>query len=476
MMPLECSQMSVISPIEIKAPEFIKSEEDFLLLQQHLQEIIEGSAFRRSHRSGQFLKYIVDHAAAGNIESLKERVIGVELFGRSPSYDTGDDAIVRVTASDVRKRLLQHYGEYGTTSRFHISLPIGSYIPEISRESENHENGVPSVTTHVDLPSLTHETDTHSDGRSTSVEVSDESTATPQSKTYRIRKYASRPKFVLILAAALLNLIAWGLVWKIQKKSTITPAAVLPWSALFNSTEPIQFISSDPDIAEIELYTGRPVSLSDYANHSPIPDLNKMPADVQRLWNAILRDNKSAFVDTQMAADISQLAQQHSKQIEVRAAKNLQLSDLQTNDNYILMGSPSSNPWSDLFSDQLDFRFYFDQSDGQEIIRNVHPRDHEVSEYIPTALGGGTGQSYAIIAFVQNPNQNGQILLIAGADAEGTEAAGRLATDLPRLSTALQNCGVTSSVPLHHFELLLRLNTMAGSPDETKVEACHILS
>ena len=89
-------------------------------LQQHLKEVIEGDVFKGSHRSGQFLQYIVDQAVAGHFDSLKERVIGMELFGRSASYDTGDDAIVRVTASDVRKRLLQHYGRYGATSGFRI--------------------------------------------------------------------------------------------------------------------------------------------------------------------------------------------------------------------------------------------------------------------------------------------------------------------------------------------------------------------
>src|ERR1700743_2338329 len=111
------------------------TEEDIALLQQHVKEVIEGAAFKGSHRSGQFLQYIVDQAIAGHFESLKERIIGIELFGRAPSYDTGDDAIVRVTASDVRKRLLQHYGRYGDASEFRISLPLGSYFPEISRDT-----------------------------------------------------------------------------------------------------------------------------------------------------------------------------------------------------------------------------------------------------------------------------------------------------------------------------------------------------
>src|SRR6202046_3174513 len=128
----------------------VETEKDFARLQQHLKEVIEGEAFKGSLRSGQFLSYIVEESLAGRYSALKERVIGVKLFGRSPSYDTGEDAIVRVTASDVRRRLLQHYGKYGVTSEFRISLPLGSYIPEITREPPK----TASVRTPLAIPEL----------------------------------------------------------------------------------------------------------------------------------------------------------------------------------------------------------------------------------------------------------------------------------------------------------------------------------
>jgi hypothetical protein len=98
-----------------------------------------------------------------------------------------------------------------------------------------------------------------------------------------------------------------------------------------------------------------------------------------------------------------------------------------------------------------------------------------MTEYLPTALGGETGESYAIVALVQNLDQNSQVLLLAGVDAEGTEAAGRFVTDLPRLTNALKQCGERPPGASSHFELLLHLNTMAGSPDHTDVVACHLL-
>src|SRR5580765_7362196 len=110
-----------------KIGEAVKHEGE---LRSHLAEIINGAAFKGSHRSQAFLKHIVEHALHGEPADLRERSIGVALFGRPVTYDTADDAIVRVTASDVRKRLLQHYGNTGAESRFRINLPSGSYVPE----------------------------------------------------------------------------------------------------------------------------------------------------------------------------------------------------------------------------------------------------------------------------------------------------------------------------------------------------------
>jgi hypothetical protein len=174
--------------------------------------------------------------------------------------------------------------------------------------------------------------------------------------------------------------------------------------------------------------------------------------------------------------NIAELAQASSKKVEVHAARSVQLSNLQTDDNFVLLGSPRSNPWSAFFSDQLNFRFVYDIASRQEIIRNLHPRPHEQAQYVPTALGWATGQSYAIVALVRNPDQSGQVLLLGGANAEGTEAAGKLVTELPRLTAVLRDCGISPTGPLQHFELLLRLNMMAGSPTNVNVEACHILS
>jgi hypothetical protein len=438
----------------------IEIPKDIQGIQHHLREVLEGDAFKGSPRSCQFLSHIVDHAISGNLDSLKERMIGIEVFGRSPSYDTAGDAIVRVTASDVRKRLLQHYGRPGGASGYRISLPPGSYAPQISHVSapESYPTEVPAQL---------------SSFYSKSIEKSLGLVETPPVQP-KERSRATR----WILAACIFTAVNLAATLLFSNRSAPMDhriASLPPWSQLFSSQWVTEFITSDPNIAEIQGFTDGQLSLSDYANHNYIPHPELLTPEQDRFCRVILRGDKASIVDTRIAASVAQLAESVSRQISVTGARMIQLSDLQTNKNLVLVGSPRSNPWTNIFNDHLDFRFEFDPSIRKEIIRNVKPRPNELPSYVATAPGWATGQSFAIVAFVQNPDQAGQVLMLSGENGEGTEAAGKLVSDWTRLSNALNQCGIKGSGSSQHFEMLLRLNTLAGSPSNVDMLACHIL-
>ena len=97
---------------------------------EELQAILSSDTFSSSKRGQQFLQYIVEESLAGRGHLLKERSIGVDLFSRSPSYDTGNDSVVRVAAGDVRQRLKQYQEHEGASRTVFIDLPLGSYMPE----------------------------------------------------------------------------------------------------------------------------------------------------------------------------------------------------------------------------------------------------------------------------------------------------------------------------------------------------------
>jgi hypothetical protein len=444
-----------------------EKEADTAAVRKHLVEVAEGAAFKGSHRSAQFLRYVVEQAIEGHLDSLKERMIGVELFGRLPDYDTSEDAIVRVTASDVRKRLLQHYGQYGATSGLRITLPLGSYVPVITHEKRLPMNGAPAARAE-DPPHL----------------PPAPNAARPEPNQVQASSETDerqRPRWRLWLIAAVAILSAVGLFaggrW-LGHYDALTPIPLLsssPWRVFVNSPHPTHIVFSDPAMIELQEFTGHAISASDYANGQYLPDPKALSPDLTHASNVILRHGVAAAVDPLIMVEIAALGQSLAKKLRVDSARNLRMPDLHTDDNFIFLGSPRSDPWTALFGDQLDFRFVFNKDSSQELIHNVRPLGGEMTEYLPTALGGETGESYAIVALVQNLDQNGQVLLLAGVDAEGTEAAGRFVTDLPRFTKALDQCGKGRTGTSSHFEFLLHLNTMAGSPHNTDVVACHFL-
>jgi TolB-like protein len=99
------------------------------LVRKHLEEVTASHAFAGSKRAQNFLQLIVGHALAGQFDCLRERMIGAEMFGRPIDYDTANDSVVRVKATEVRKKLAQYYLETERKPAIRIELPSGSYVP-----------------------------------------------------------------------------------------------------------------------------------------------------------------------------------------------------------------------------------------------------------------------------------------------------------------------------------------------------------
>jgi Tol biopolymer transport system component len=111
------------------------SAEQANLVRSALESVVSSGAFAPSKRCQDFLRLVVEHALAGDLDSLSERMIGAEMFRRPIDYDTSNDAVVRVRATEVRKRLAQYYREAAQTPVVRIDLLPGSYVPEFNWSS-----------------------------------------------------------------------------------------------------------------------------------------------------------------------------------------------------------------------------------------------------------------------------------------------------------------------------------------------------
>jgi malectin (di-glucose binding ER protein) len=116
-------------------------------IRAELNRLLESDAFRTSKRCREFLAYIVEHTISGPSGTLKERSIGVDLFQLPHDFDTSQHTIVRVTASEVRRKLAQYYlAENGSYHPVKIDLPPGSYSAEFKWETPPAETPVPPVS------------------------------------------------------------------------------------------------------------------------------------------------------------------------------------------------------------------------------------------------------------------------------------------------------------------------------------------
>ncbi len=93
-----------------------------------LEDILRSVPFRTSPQCRNLFRYIVEHSLSGLDDSLRERVIGIEVFGRTTDYDNAEDPVVRLRAADIRKRLAQYYlANESVPGDWRIEIPTGSY-------------------------------------------------------------------------------------------------------------------------------------------------------------------------------------------------------------------------------------------------------------------------------------------------------------------------------------------------------------
>lgn len=100
------------------------------LVREELDRVLSSHDFQASKLCQSFLRYVVENTLNGHTDSLKERTIGIEVFGKTTSYDPSEDAGVRVKAGEVRKRLRSYYSNRPAEAKVLIELPSGTYIPE----------------------------------------------------------------------------------------------------------------------------------------------------------------------------------------------------------------------------------------------------------------------------------------------------------------------------------------------------------
>ncbi|HTL28658.1 MAG TPA: hypothetical protein VL282_05550, partial [Tepidisphaeraceae bacterium] len=109
-----------------------------------LEKILASPGFANAERLTKFLRYAVEEHLNGQSDKLKESLLGIDVFGRKPSYDPRIDAVVRTEAVKLRARLREYYESDGREDAVIIDLPKGGYVPAFRLRGKEEPKDAPA--------------------------------------------------------------------------------------------------------------------------------------------------------------------------------------------------------------------------------------------------------------------------------------------------------------------------------------------
>jgi hypothetical protein len=338
---------------------------------RELEAILSSYHFRGSKRYRALLQYVVDAALENRIGDLKERTLGVEVFGREPGYDTNADPVVRVSAGEVRKRIAQYYHEKGNSSRVQIELPLGSYAPEFLLRSPG------AASSDADPARLT------SSERAT--------------RTRRSTRRSLMRDFLFVLAGVLL--LGCGIAGYLyhQASGTGVAAAKMLWDPLIQASRPVLIVVG----------TSHPDQMVPENDQTTFGDHMSNPYHHVSVSSAIA------------LASLGGVLHQRGKDYQIKEAPETSLTDIRSR-SLILVGA-MNNQWTMRLLKPLRIHFAFDNSVARiEDAENPQQQSWFIDFTKPYST---ITTDYAIVARFRDPTTEGPVLVIGGLGPYGTEAA-----------------------------------------------------
>jgi hypothetical protein len=385
-------------------PEHNEAKRDEVL--GELERILSSRFFRSAVRSKQFLEYVVRHRLDGQLEQLKERTIGTEVFQRPAGYATGDDPVVRVQAGEVRRRLDQYYQAATGESPVRIQLPVGSYAPVFHWGS---------AVAPAETPVL----------------------AAPNTE---VRQPVHTPRLLLWLLVAFGIVIAIAATIIAMNNHRPTPKSVLDqfWSPVFATRQPVLICLAKP-------VAYRPVE-SIYRRYSKThPGTFQteaertntyLPLDPSEklTWGDLFMyaDYGVAAGDVQAAVALSVLLGRIDKPMQLRIGSNYTYEDLRNSPAVVIGGF--NNKWTMQLTSNLHYAFLEDHE--KYMIREQGPN----GKVWKTQLNdnGDTIEDFGIVSRLVNSGTGQFTVAVAGVGPMGTQAAGEFVSNAKFLEEGLR--------------------------------------
>lgn len=365
-------------------------------VQAELDRVKLSPEFRQSEQCKRLLTYLVEQSISGAPDLLKERAIGVALFGLIPGYDTNENPIVRVRANDIRKRLARFYQENSNTT-LRLDVPPGAYRVEF-------RHCAPS-------PAL-------------AVANADPAPVAQQTSAPTPAERASRSRFPLQAAGIFLAAAAalGGLAWNFNQPGQLERF----WAPAFDRPIRTVIYVAQPDLPPLGAQGG-------HSAHAASRDAERRSSGDEPLGTAgpLLRPAAWAsttdhYVDSGTTAAVAQIygwLARHNEPTDIRFEHSAPVNDLQ-HSPVVMIGS-FGDPWSLAQTSRL--RFSIEMIQGNRAVR-----DRRSGQMWPLSMTGRDGQpaeDYFVISRTVHPETGQLVIGVTAITPAGISAAAELLTD-----------------------------------------------
>jgi len=421
------------------------------LVTEALRRILESEHFRTSTRGKQFLRFVVQYRLENHPEPLKERMIGAALFNRPLDYATGDDSVVRAQAREVRRRLEQYYAAHAQESPLRIDLPLGSYTPEFKLDvNQKTESGEMTGLAPLAVPL--------SEYPAPVAEI--EGVWIPGKKRYRMLAFG-------VLAALICVSIFLFLFYKSSAKLPKSSIAQF-WAPAISSSKPLLIclpkpIFYRPSVEKYKRSAQTPGEFDrevDRMNHAP----HLQPSD-KLTWGDMVQyyDYGVAQGDVQAAVRFSNFFGRQGRDNEVRVGSSFSYADLR-NSPAIIIGA-FSNPLTIELTSGLHFS-YVDDEKGLRI------QEQGTSGRSWSPKHGSIGEDYGLVTRLLDSNTGQFVVLVAGIEASGSDAAADLIVNPKGLAKALQEA--PKDWPQKNVQIVVSTTVQDYTAGPAKVIAVYV--
>jgi hypothetical protein len=414
-----------------------------------IDRVAASSQFRRSTRLRDFLLYVGGQSLKEGCPEIHEQEVGARVFGRSASYDRSQDNIVRVNATELRKRIDAYFASDGAHETLILEIPRGGYKPLFHRRlPEIPSDPALSAETPADLPR-----------------------AEAIIKSGNTHPHLLWATVSALLAAACLILLYQNLAMRKQVDSwDRKPAVAALWADFLKGHQRTDIVLPDASVSISEEIVGHPMTLPDYLNHRySVPvETGDVSPDRRADLTAIFNHNLVAFGDFRAAQQILALNPIGSS-LHLTLSRFYGADSLKSN-SAILIGGKKANPWVRLFDDKMNFSLDYDDDRAQGFIANRHPQPGEPSRY-STVMDPNGLVGYTAIAYLPNPSHSGNVIIFAGTDSDATNAGAEFLTSEAQLSKFRHQLRL-SKFP--YFEVLLKTSRLSGTAFNAEMLAYRI--